>query len=116
MMAIYFTVGESGSDARFVIRLDSSEKIAHARAILDGSETLRVHVQGTIVRAPAPYNPTWSFHLDPASIEFFAMAIEVCDARTQYVEDHLSEIGSAFLPNAHWCPWSSRVVAELKSL
>jgi hypothetical protein len=74
-MAIYFTVGESGSDARFVIRLDSSEKIAHARAILDGSETLRVHVQGTIVRAPAPYNPTWSFHLDPASIDFFAMAI-----------------------------------------
>ena len=114
-MAVHFAVGEVQTDARFVIRLDDPQKIAHARAIIDGSETVRVHVQGTIIPTRATYNPAWSFHLEPASIEFFAMAIEVCDSAIEYVEEHLSEIGSALLPNSHWCPWSSRVVAELKS-
>jgi hypothetical protein len=114
-MAVHFIVGEAQTGAQFVIRLDDPRKIAHARAIVDGSEAVRVHVQGTIVPTRATYNPSWSFHLEPASIEFFAMAIEVCDAAIQYVEEHVSEIGSAFLPNSHWCPWSSRVLAEMKS-
>ena len=62
---------------------------------------------------PAPYNPRWSYHLDPASISFFQCAIEVCDASPQYVEEHLSEVGGAFLPGSTWCPWSSRVAEEV---
>jgi hypothetical protein len=68
---------------------------------------------GTIIKAPAPYNPPWSYHLDPASISLFAFAIEVCDASPQYVEEHLSEVGGAFLPGSVWCPWSSHVVEEV---
>jgi hypothetical protein len=42
------------------------------------------------------------------------MSIEVCDAATSYVEEHLAEVGGAFLPGRRWCPWSSRVIAEVK--
>jgi 1-deoxy-D-xylulose-5-phosphate synthase len=49
----------------------------------------------------------------PASITFFAMAIEVCDANISYVEDYLDEACGAFLPGCYWCPWSSRVVREI---
>jgi hypothetical protein len=97
----------------FVIELTDEEKIEHARRILSGKETERVHVSGEIRKTPAPYNPPWLFHLAPESITFFAFAIEVCDAYIQYVADHLAEVGGAFLPGNHWCPWGSRLLREV---
>lgn len=67
---------------------------------------------GTIVARPAPYDPKWSHHLDPASITFFDFAIEVCDATIPYVAEHLDEVGGAFLPGDRRCPWSSHLVRE----
>jgi hypothetical protein len=94
--------------------LTDTVRIQEARDIVSGIETDAISVMGTIVKAPAPYNPYWSYHLDPGSISFFEFAIEVCDASPVYVEDHLSEVGEAFLPGSVWCPWSSRVVAEME--
>ena len=38
------------------------------------------------------------------------------DGRPRFVivEDHLDEACGAFLPGCHWCPWSSRLVDEVK--
>ena len=110
----YFRMTDHSGAPRFVIALDNPEKIAHARRILAGEESSRTHVMGRIIKRPAPYNPGWSFHLDPMTIDFFEMAIEVCDASIQYVEDHLDEAGGAFLPGSYWCPWSSRLVDEVQ--
>jgi hypothetical protein len=98
-----------------VIQLVELGKIEHARRILSGEERSRVHVQGAIVKEAADYNPGWSFHLSPESIDFFEIAMEVCDAAIAYVEEHLDEIGGSALPGAHWCPWSSRLVDEVTS-
>lgn len=68
---------------------------------------------GIVVASKAPYNPAWSYHLRPDSISFFEMAIEVCDANMRYVEEHLDEVGGAFLPGGGWCPWSSKLVREI---
>jgi hypothetical protein len=38
--------------------------------------------------------------------------MEVCDASMTYVEDHLDEVGGAFLPGAQWCPWDSKLNAR----
>lgn len=103
-----------GDDGPFVIELVESEKIAHARSVLAGTEKTRVHVSGTIVKEIAAYNPGWSYHLEPTSIKFFQNAIEVCDANMNHVEQHLDEVGGEYLPNNHWCPWSSRLVRELE--
>jgi hypothetical protein len=111
----YFRFTDTDGRPRFVIELTDEARIAHARRILSGEETQQIHVHGRIIKRPQPYNPGWSFHLDPSTISFFEVAIEVCDASMQYVEDHLDEAGGAFLPGAHWCPWSSRLVDEVQS-
>ena len=109
----YFVFRDVNVTNEFVIQLRDPSKIAHARAILAGTESDMVHVAGRIVKRPASYNPGWSYHLDPDSIEFFAFAIEVCDANMLYVEEHLDEVGGEFLPGNGWCPWSSELVREI---
>ncbi len=108
----YFEFEDVNGD-RFVIKLVEQRKIAHARAILRGEEVEGQSVSGTIVKRPARYNPEWSYHLKPRSIEFFDFAIEVCDASIIYVEEHLDEVGGSFLPNNRWCPWTSRLTREV---
>jgi hypothetical protein len=109
----YFQVADASEDNRpFIIKL-TGENVRHARRILNGEENARVHVQGTIVKSAVDYNPGWSFHLDASTIGFFEMAIEVCDATMVYVEQHLDEVGGSTLPDCHWCPWSSRIIAEI---
>ncbi len=99
----------------FVIKLIELEKIIHARRILNGEEKARIHVRGTIIKKTDSYNPSWSFYLDPKSIDFFEFSIEVCDASIDFVEQNLPEIGNSTLPNCNWCPWSSKIVEEVES-
>jgi hypothetical protein len=112
--AAYFEVGFPPEDLTFTILLTDTARIEEARDILRGDLGDRVSVMGSIVKAPAFYNPRWSYHLDPASIEFFENAIEVCDAHPRYVAEHLDEVCGAFLPGCVWCPWSSVLVAEVE--
>ncbi|WP_414569820.1 hypothetical protein [Nostoc sp. CCY 9925] len=99
--------------AQFVVELTDESKIQQARDILSGKEQNTTHIYGRIIKRPAAYNPNWSYQLDPASINFFQVAIEVCDASIEYTEDHLDEAGGAFLPGGIWCPWNSRLVKEI---
>lgn len=118
-MAAYFAFEQAsptGEIKEFVFELTDEAKIAEARAILSAPDSSRVHVQGTVVRGRVPYNPAWSFHLDPDSIGFFEMQIEVCDANVTYVEEHLDEVGGSTLPKSFWCPWSSRLTREVSFL
>lgn len=103
-----------GRGKEFIFQLNDDTLIAHARKVLKGEEMNETHVMGRIVKRTMPYNPDFSYHLDPATIRFFDVAIEVCDADTQYVEDHLDEAGGAFLPGGHWCPWASALTREVK--
>ena len=108
----YFKVAGATEADTFVIALTDPVTIAEARALASGQGSK--HVTGLVVAEAVPYNKPWSFHLDPTSISFAEMSIEVCDAATTYVEEHLAEVGGAFLPDRRWCPWSSRVIEEVK--
>ncbi|GGN55949.1 hypothetical protein GCM10012285_50170 [Streptomyces kronopolitis] len=110
--AAYFVMTDV-TRAEFVIKLTDPRKIQHARELLSGATRSEPHVIGRIEKRPAPYNGRWSFHLRPETIDFFDFAIEVCDATTPYVEDHLDEAGGPFLPGLIWCPWSSTLVREV---
>jgi uncharacterized protein (TIGR03437 family) len=109
----YFVVDSPPRRDQFVIKLTDPAKIQKARDILSGKEMQLRHVIGKIIKQPAAYNPPWSFHFDPASIDFFSAATEVCDGSMAYVETHLDEAGGAFLPGYVWCPWGSRLVKEI---
>ena len=111
--AVYFRVSDGDPKDAFVIRLTDPDKIATARAVVSGTKKGPVHVAGIVIAEPESYNKPWHFHLDSPSIVFFEMAAEVCDARTSYVDEHLKEVGGAFLPKSYWCPWGSKIEAEI---
>ena len=113
MPAFFAFEQPSSPGIEFIIQLDDNDKIQHASNILSGSETERTHIHGRLIKRKAPYNPRFNFYLDPGSIDFFQVAIEVCDANMVYVEDHLDEACGAFLPGCHWCPWDSRLTREV---
>jgi hypothetical protein len=101
----YFRISD-GLSSDFVVRLDDPSKIAEAR-------TSKLHITGIIVKERACWNPNYSFHYDPATVEFFEISMEVCDATFSYTEQHLREAGGAFLPGLRLCPWESSVVEEI---
>ena len=107
----YFKVGFSPDPDIFIIQLTDPLKIQQARDILQSG--LHRGVMGTVIKTPAGYNPSWQYHLEPDSIIFFEVAVEVCDANPRYVAEHLAEACGAFLPGCTWCPWSSRLVEEV---
>ncbi|MBW3000328.1 Kazal-type serine protease inhibitor family protein [Candidatus Woesearchaeota archaeon] len=108
----YFEVIDAWEDT-LIIKLIDPIRIQEARDILAGRETEKTHVMGTVVKQPADYNPGWSYHLSPFSIQFFATAIEVCDGAFRDVEKYLEEVCGAFLPNCVFCPWASRLTKEV---
>lgn len=83
-------------------------------SIITGTPAFEQRVKGRVVLERAEYNEAWPFHLDPDSIELFGYGTEVCDAAPMEIEEHLSEVGGSFLPDNEWCPWSMRLVREVK--
>ena len=49
-------------------------------------------------------NAPWSWHIDPATLEFADVTTEVCDGLPSYVED-------GTLTSDTYCPWSADVIA-----
>lgn len=110
----YFCFDYPPNPETFVIQLDDPAKIQQARDMLSGNIPPR-HVSGIIVKTHAPYNPPWSFHLAPDSIDFFDSSIEVCDSSISYLQDHIQLACGSFLPGCTWCPLGSRLVTEVTS-
>ncbi|MGR6913301.1 BP74-related protein [[Actinomadura] parvosata] len=110
--AAYFVMTDITRE-QFVVQITDPDKIRHARELVSGETGERPHVVGRISKQSAPYNARWSYHFRPETVDFFDVAIEVCDATIPYVEDHLDEAGGAFLPGLVYCPWTSRLVREL---
>lgn len=102
----------------FVIAVSKPSIVEQMQAILiDNYVGRSVHVMGQIERGRKDYNQEWPYHLVPESIELFSNTTEVCDATSFQVEDHLDLVDtpdSGFLPGGIWCPWTSRLVREVK--
>ncbi len=111
--AAFFRMDSPPHPETFVVKLRNPGRIEHARRILSGEETLAVGVMGKVVPRSKAWNAPWSYRLQPRSVAFFEVAIEVCDASIAYVEEHLDEVGGAFLPGRVWCPWGSRLIEEI---
>jgi hypothetical protein len=109
----YFRCYEPSSHRTFVVEIPSRQRIAEARAIIDGNEKKKIHVSGILVKTAVAYNKPWRWFIEPSSIEFFQNHTEVCDAALAMVEERLDEIGGSFLPHNKWCPWGSSVIEEL---
>ncbi|MDF1478582.1 hypothetical protein PYV02_05735 [Leifsonia sp. H3M29-4] len=93
---------EVAGQQTFKIELATPELIQHAKDLMAGSEEGRIPV-GTIVRDDPSVNAPWSWHIDPATLEFADATIEVCDGLPEYVED-------GTLTSDTYCPWSAEVI------
>ena len=85
------------------IELATPELVAHAERLLAGEQIAAIPL-GTVVRDEAGVNEPWSWHIDPATLEFAEITIEVCDGLPSYVEDMT-------ITSDQFCPWSAQVIA-----
>jgi hypothetical protein len=92
----------AGGPQTFKIELATPELIQHAKDLMAGSEEARIPL-GRIVRDDPSVNEPWSWHIDPATLEFADATIEVCDGLPEYVED-------GTLTSDTYCPWSTTVI------
>lgn len=90
-------------DETYKIELATPELVQHARDLLAGEQIAAIP-NGTVVRDDAGVNAPWSWHIDPATLEFAAITIEVCDGLPSYVEDRT-------VTSDQFCPWSAKIVS-----
>jgi hypothetical protein len=93
---------EVAGEQTFKIELATPELIQHAKDLMAGSEEGRIPL-GVIVRDDPSVNAPWSWHIDPATLEFADITTEVCDGLPEYVEDET-------LTSDTYCPWSADVI------
>jgi hypothetical protein len=85
------------------IHLTDPDDIAAAQKLLAGQAAPRIP-NGRVVRGAPDVNIGYSWHIDPASVEFTDTTTEVCDGRPSDVERGL-------ITSEWYCPWSAHVVA-----
>lgn len=96
-----FVVDVAGE--RFVIRTTDPETIQLAD---DNRRGLNQRFpMGSVKSGDSGFNSPWTWHLDPSSVRFVEVAIELCDGRPSDVEARQSEYST-------YCPWGARVVSR----
>ncbi len=89
----------------FRILLRDSDLIAQARALV-GAGNRRI-VSGTLASGNGGFNAPWSWHLNPDTVRFPEIAIEVCDGCPSDVE-----ASGGTWDAGSFCPWTSEIIAE----
>ena len=95
-------VFEVAGSETYKIELATPELVQHAKDLMAGKPGAAIPL-GTVVRDEPGVNAPWSWHIDPATLEFADMTIEVCDGLPSYVED-------GTVTSDQYCPWSAKVI------
>jgi hypothetical protein len=91
-------------DETYKIELATPELVDHVKQLLAGDDVAAIP-NGLVVRDDPGPNEPWSWHIDPASLEFADATTEVCDGLPSHVEE-------ATITSDRYCPWSA-VVTDL---
>ena len=89
-------------DEEYRIRLVDPADIEIARQLLAGEEVPSIP-NGVVVRGESDVNTGYSWHIDPASVEFADVTVEVCDGRP-------SDVESGIITSDRYCPWDAQVI------
>ena len=92
-------------DETYKIELATPELVEHVKQLMAGDEVAAIP-NGIVVRDDAGPNAPWSWHIDPASLEFADFTTEVCDGLPSDVEDDL-------ITSDRYCPWQA-IVTDLQ--
>ena len=86
----------------YKIELDTPALVKHAEQLLKGENVAAIPL-GRVVRDSPGVNKPWSWHIDPKTLEFAQVTIEVCDGLPSHVED-------GTITSKDYCPWSAKVI------
>ncbi len=92
----------------FRVRINDADVIAEAERIL-ASDEQRI-ISGPLRRGGGEFNAPWSWHLDPDSVEFADVTIELCDGCPHMVEEDLDYWIDTV---GRYCPWSTELVGRV---
>lgn len=84
------------------IELSRAEALAGARSLLAGTSAATIPSGAVVFDDPGP-NAPWSWHIDPATLEWAKITAEVCDGRPTQVQDGVFTF-------ERLCPWSARLL------
>lgn len=99
-MVVTFRVADT---EEYKIRLTDPADIEIARKLLAGEDALRIP-NGRVVRGDPDVNVGYTWHIDPESVEFVDVTMEVCDGPP-------SDVEKGIITSDRYCPWSAEVVA-----
>jgi hypothetical protein len=87
----------------YKIRLTEPADIEITRKLLAGEEAPRIP-NGVVVRGDPDVNVGYTWHIDPESVEFADITMEVCDGLP-------SDVEKGIITSDRYCPWSAKVIA-----
>jgi len=90
-------------DEQFRVLVTDPANVAIANDLLAGREAPPIP-NGVVVRGDPTVNTGWTWHIDPATLEFADVTTEVCDGKPSFVEN-------GTITGDRFCPWSAKVVA-----
>lgn len=100
--------GVAPSGETFHVRITDPDVIEEAERLIE-SEEQRI-ISAPLRRGDGGFNEPWSWHLDPDSVEFADLTIELCDGCPHMIEEDLDYwIGTV----GRYCPWSTELVARV---
>ncbi len=93
----------------FNVRITDPDVIRRAQDLVGASQ--QPILSGALRRGNGGFNAPWSWHLEPATIEFADITIEVCDGCPAMVENDLDYWVDTV---GRFCPWTSRIVRRVR--
>ena len=90
-------------DEQYRIELTDAADVEIARRLLAGQEAPTIP-NGIVIRGDPGVNTGYTWHIDPASVEFADVTVEVCDGKP-------SDVENGVITSDRYCPWSAKVIA-----
>ena len=96
---------EGGGGEQFRVQITDPQMEKAADSLLANNVNKIVH--GTLRRGDGGFNEPYGWHLDPSTITFPDLAIELCDGRPSKIDDDLDYwIDTVKI----YCPWGAKIV------
>lgn len=94
---------------RFRMAVADEAQLERAAELLESGAENNIH--GTVRRGSGGFNAGYSWHLDPETITFPDLTMEVCDGRPR--SDVEGDIDYWVNTVKYYCPWGAKIVARV---